>query len=107
MKATEKRQVRRLEIDARFELAGLAHEYQSGYRLLSAEAHNSPSNAVCTSIFESILLSYERGTTMTKGPRVLTLSGSMMVLETVIKVIEKPQVPRARRRGDGRRTARL
>jgi hypothetical protein len=89
VKAAEKKQVTRLEIGARFELAGLTDEYESGYKLLSAEAHNSPSNA---RMYFDFLVDPPRLRAWDhddEGPRLFTLSGSMMVLETVIKATEK------------------
>ncbi len=89
IKAAEKRQIKRLEIDARFDLGGLSDEYQSGYKLLSAEAHNSPSNARIYFDFRADPPRLRAWDHDDEGPRLLSLSGSMMILETIIKGTEK------------------
>lgn len=88
LKEAQERQVKKLEIDDRFRLAGLHHEYESAYSLLSADAHNAPSSVrmYFDSTYDPPRLRPRR---REAENGVFVRSGSMMVAETVLQATEK------------------
>jgi hypothetical protein len=90
LKRLASRGISKLEIEKRFQLAGLKHEYESAYSLMSAEAHNNVSHLL-TRYFDLSSDEFQLrqpGRETSKAPR-FDLSNTLLMSDILLHSTEK------------------